>query len=353
MARRKFSDCDFYIIGRPGESLEQLAKQAPKGSTIITPDGEWQKSMPKPEPQTKPLIDLANWTKPTRHAHRTDIAVVTCFFNPAGYQSLRRNYDAFKAHLDACKAPLYTVELAHDDQPHTICDAHHVRGKSRLFHKENLLNMALELVPDKYTKIAWVDCDFIFNRADWLTLTSELLDDYPAVQPCSHVTDIDINGRHERTRPTVAHGGADKGNRPGGAWAIRREILDAAGGLFDKCVVGSGDMVHTHAGFLGNLTHPFFWNYSPSIRQQAKRWARGVFSAVQGRIACPPVKAIHLFHGTFHDKQYWSRDALMPNIDADTWLTYNRDGVLEWTHHADATVVTGVADYFVKRNEDG
>lgn len=352
LAQRRFSECEFYIIGKPGESIADLAKLAPKGATIITPDGEWTPEPLKRKSESKP-IDIATWCEHKRTPRRGDMAVITCFFNPAGYKTLRANYDAFKAHLDACRVPLYTVELAHDDNLHTIADALHVRAKSRLFHKENLLNLALQTVPDKYTKIAWVDCDFIFSRDDWATLTSELLDDYPAVQPCQMVTDLNQDGTEYRTRATVAHKGPDMANRPGGAWAIRREILEAAGGLYDKCVVGSGDMVHTHAGFLGNMAHPFFWNYSTGIRAQARQWARGVFSAVQGRIACPPVKALHLFHGTFHDKQYWHRDKLMPDIDPDTWLTYNADGVLEWTHHADADVVKGVADYFRDRREDG
>jgi len=351
MAARRFSECEFYIIGRPDETLESLKRHAPRDCEIITEDGPLVDE--QKQAKVKTPIDIDAWCKPHKTPRRDDIAVITCFFNPAGFRSLRRNYDAFKAHLDACGVPCYTAELAYDDEPHTIPGAHHVNARSRMFHKENLLNLALQIVPDKYSKIAWVDCDFIFNRSDWATLTSELLDDYPAVQCCQNVTDLNQDGTEMRTRATTAHKGGDACNRPGGAWAIRREILEAAGGLFDKCAVGSGDMVHTHAGFLGNFAHPFFWNYSTGIRAQAKQWARGVYGAVQGRITATPANAIHLFHGTFHNKQYQSRDRLMPDIDPDTWMTYNDDGVLEWTHHADPEIVKGIESYFRGRNEDG
>src|SRR4029077_15700270 len=51
-----------------------------------------------------------------------------------------------------------------------------------LWQKEKLLNLALQAVPPECRKVAWLDCDIIFDDPHWSKKTKSLLDSYPMVQ---------------------------------------------------------------------------------------------------------------------------------------------------------------------------
>jgi hypothetical protein len=74
------------------------------------------------------------------------MAVVTCYFNPCGYRSLKTNYLRFAAGLRERRIALYTMELAFGDQPfflepgEGICQ---VRAEDVLWQKERMLNRLL------------------------------------------------------------------------------------------------------------------------------------------------------------------------------------------------------------------
>ncbi len=55
-----------------------------------------------------------------------------------------------------------------------------------MWQKERLLNLTIDRVPDRYTKIAWVDADVLFTNPSWIVEASERLDEVPVIQPFSH-----------------------------------------------------------------------------------------------------------------------------------------------------------------------
>ena len=108
---------------------------------------------------------------------------ITTYFNPVGYTRRRLNYRRFKMALDV---PLVTVELSFSGAFElTAADADilvQVRGKSVLWQKERLLNIALAKVPKAVEFVAWLDCDIILERSLWSEETIRLLDEYPLLQ---------------------------------------------------------------------------------------------------------------------------------------------------------------------------
>ena len=58
-----------------------------------------------------------------------------------------------------------------------------IRSEHVLWQKERLINVALGHLPKHVKKVAWLDCDILFSNPNWLIETSELLDNYPIVQP--------------------------------------------------------------------------------------------------------------------------------------------------------------------------
>ena len=76
---------------------------------------------------------------------------------------------AFRSNLGV---PLVTIELSFDgafelekgDAEILI----QISGGAVVWQKERLLNLALKAVPSEVVKIAWLDCDLIIERPDWV-----------------------------------------------------------------------------------------------------------------------------------------------------------------------------------------
>lgn len=92
---------------------------------------------------------------------RSKIAFVTAISNPARFRRRYELYHKFAHHIrNELKQRLVTVECQLGDRPFFITsasDPHHVqvRSKSELWHKENLLNLAISRLPREVEYICW------------------------------------------------------------------------------------------------------------------------------------------------------------------------------------------------------
>ena len=79
----------------------------------------------------------------------TDLWVITCFFNPEGYQSRLDNYHIFRQLLDRSGIGCLTVECVFGDRPFVLPEAGtlQVRSHAVLWQKERLLNLAITRLP--------------------------------------------------------------------------------------------------------------------------------------------------------------------------------------------------------------
>ena len=94
----------------------------------------------------------------------SDLWTITSYFNPVRYARKLENYRAFRRRLNV---PLVAVELFYDSKPElTKSDADiliQISGRDVLWQKERLLSIALRSVPDHCDKVAWLDCDLLFD----------------------------------------------------------------------------------------------------------------------------------------------------------------------------------------------
>ena len=284
-----------------------------------------------------------------------ETAAITCFFNPCDYQAIKNNYHRFARQLSEQMVPLYTCEAVFGDAEPEINYGNviHVKADHHLFIKENLLNIAEKIVPKRYTKILFIDCDFLFSEPDWAWEASRILDKKPAVQCMRKIIDLDEDGEVSRTMNSIAHkfGG---GSPPGGGWGVHREIFTNFGGLYDKLITGGGDMVHTWGGFIGKLEeNDFFINYYNSyFRASMKKWFDPVYRYIRGDIGVIQADSAHLFHGTRERRQYRSRTACVLSVDPEAHLRYNDDGVICWNDEAPREAIKCMEKYFLERQED-
>src|ERR1051326_1451073 len=127
-----------------------------------------------------------------------DLWIIACYFNPNGFTTKRENYNRFIENLRATGAPHIIVECACGSAPFDLptddCGLR-VRAADALWQKERLLNLALARLPSDCTKVAWVDCDLLFEGRNWIQHASAALETLPVIQPYTSVVRLSKRGQ--------------------------------------------------------------------------------------------------------------------------------------------------------------
>lgn len=313
--------------------------------------------------------------------------VVSCYFNPCRYENRLKNCLSFAKKLRAQNVNLLLIELCTDPGLAHLSDGictKYVRVVSPdvLWSKERLLNVAIEKhLPRDCTGVCWADCDILFERADWARRTALLLTKHQVVQPFSTAVFLapdETPAKHGRYRLSVSFAryfcqvmkastfvGTDAVLKahPGYAWAARMSTIKAMGGLYDRAVLGHGDLVMA-LGMCHNLRKdgpiPDAWEphwqpgWSPKLEENAREWQRRAASVVGGDVAYAPGEMYHLWHGARKNRGYEERGEMLNQFDPATHLrTDPVSGMWRWTPEAQAKNYPKRAlQYFEGRKED-
>ena len=301
---------------------------------------------------------------------------ITCYFNPAGY---RRRLETYRLFRERLAVPLATVELSFDGRfqlgPGDADELRQIHGRDVMWQKERLLNLALSLLPAACDKVAWLDCDVVFADPEWPARASRALDEVPLLHLFQERHDLGRDESLEEVDPDAAaapsmvykmlvervpaaellvpHPTRKRTVSQGLAWASRREVLEAHG-LYDACIVGSADRAMLCAA-LGTFHHGVE-ALAMNPRQEAHylAWARPYFETIRGRIGYIPGRALHLWHGEMHDRQYGARDRALSALDYDPFRDIALDDSGCWRWSSDKPELHAfVRGYFASRREDG
>ena len=300
--------------------------------------------------------------QPFSHPLPGRLAVLTCFFNPCGYRSLRRNYERFASDMEMQGVPLYTAELAFGEDPFVLGDRLNVqryRARDVLWHKERLLNLLLRHVPVEFDKVAWIDADLHFTNPHWIVDAGRHLKEYPVVQLFERVMHLDAQERPDHDRMSVAWAAAKRHRyvtdfsrySPGYAWAARRTLLERHG-LLDNDIVGSGDGLMACAMF-GEWKHPLIVRHRQPMQDSFVEWARPFWQDVQGHVGCVPGEIWHYWHGSHANRCYQERVEWLnrAGFDPRRDLRVGSDGLWEWSN-GDIGLQQRVRQYFFDRRDD-
>lgn len=281
------------------------------------------------------------------------LGIVTCFFNPCGYQQTVENYFRFR---EALGHECLTAELSFQGK-FVIPDAIHLHGgpQNIMWQKERLLNIGIENLPDKYDKVAWIDADLLFLNPHWLDEAEEKLNQFPVVQLFENVHLLDSRGHVSRTIMGRVKGIETKipGNgclAPGGAWSARREILQD--GLLDYDVTGGNDTGILDC-WLGDWNSWMFRLYSPAWKSAVMNWGKKQYRKVNGNMGVIAGDVAHMFHGSLENRQYGRRTAYLIEHDFDpaTDIAIDQNGLWRWDSDK-PEMHRKVANYFAQRRED-
>jgi hypothetical protein len=307
----------------------------------------------------------------------SNLWAITCYFNPIGYQRRLENYHTFRQHL---AVPLVTVELSFNgsfelqrgdaDILVQLC------GGDVLWQKERLLNLALKSLPDGCDKVAWLDCDVVFESQDWAARANQALDDFELLhlfhERYNLPPDAMLDQLHSwdaiaiaqsvvykmragavASEDFLAGASLNRQSTTGLAWASRREPLEQHG-LYDACILGNGDRAIL-CGALGE-----FDLFVRALEMNAPRarhylaWSMPYFDSVQGRVGHIPGRLFHLWHGDLRDRQYGERHRLFAQFDFDPFDDIAIDSSDCWRWNSQKEELHEfVRCYFESRNEDG
>ena len=295
---------------------------------------------------------------------------ITSYFNSARNKRRLPNYRIFRANL---AVPLVTVELSFDGHFELTRDDADVliqiSGGAVLWQKERLLNIAVRSVPQNVRNIAWLDCDVIFERTDWMHEAELKLREVNIVQLYSDLVDLGPEGyqsniKYDNLRSS-GHGIISRGlqqltaapeavrlSLPGLAWAARREILEDHG-FYDAMIMGGGDTSMVHAMY-GQFEHEIERHQLDRVRQQYYlKWARPYYRKVGGKVSNVAGRIYHLYHGKFRNRNYRDRHGLLASLpfDPDIDIRIGANGAWHWARPR-SDLEDFLRMYFLRRAED-
>lgn len=125
--------------------------------------------------------------------------VIAVISNPCLYAKRYQLFNQFTNRINECEnIRLYVVELTYKNQKFFVTKSTNknhlqIRTDTPLWHKENLINIAVDkLLPKNYKAFAWVDGDIDFESNTWALDTLKILNGYKdIVQIFSHAVDMD------------------------------------------------------------------------------------------------------------------------------------------------------------------
>lgn len=303
------------------------------------------------------LKNLNNYNFPTKD----DMCVGLCYFNPIGYKNLKENLHIVIQSLTDSRIPFYVIELIYPNQNPSVPQATKVvKAETVVFCKENLWNILEQSIPDKYSKIIFLDSDIKFNNPDWFNLSSTKLDDCNIIQPMD-VIFRDLTDKYsplsiistDQCQYTVAHAiesfkeAKAPEHYPGFSIGIRRDTFHSIGKFFEYGFGGNGDFLFWMAvsNFYSHLTGKFL-EMRRDIAEKFYLYKANCYKTQIKIGATFDNMAIHLFHGSIKNRKYGDLSRYIFESKYRNNFYHNSDNVLEMKDDE------SIYEYLKNRNED-
>ncbi len=300
-----------------------------------------------------------------RGCDESKLYVVTPIINPCRYKSRYNLYHDFAKMVNDSGAELFTVEAAFGNRPFEVTDVGNpnhlqLRTETELWHKENMLNLAIAQLPRDWEYVAWVDADVSFARPDWVQETIHQLQHFDVVQMFSNAQDLtpshETMNKHVGFMYSYWHNlkcTKDYNNwHPGFAWAARRSAINHLGGLIDFSILGAGDR-HMAFGLVGKMQQAIHGSLQLGYAKELMMWQERAERHIRRNVGYVPGTLLHHWHGKKRDRGYRDRWEILIGNKFDPDLDLKRDwqGLYQLTDRS-IELRDDLRRYFKSRNED-
>lgn len=309
--------------------------------------------------------------KPYNKTLKSDIEIILTYFSPCNYQKPKKNTYKCIESLASTNTPITLVEVVLPGADPLVLskDINHIQFPGDeyniLFLKENLFNIGIKHTNNK--KILFLDSDILFDDIDFITKSSEMLDEYDVIQPFEHclwmcedrTPLLDHNFSQSVVKPmSLNHYINGYKHHPGFAWGATRDFMTASGGFYDQAVLGAGDFLFAYAIANNDDLFRHYQNYLLNTNQtevytkeyiQYKNTIKNYKPLIGYLKNCT---CYHMYHGSRANREYQNRNKkyLSCNIkDNKPDIYYDNNGLLKWR---DIESAKKLLEYFKNRKED-
>lgn len=306
------------------------------------------------------------------------------------YMHFSRRYELFVQFYNRVKklpgTTLTIVEVALMDEPFAITDqiteweanlgeTHprttivQMRTRDVIWHKENMINIGISMLPWDWKYCAWIDADVQFNNPMIIEETIHQLRIHSVVQMFESAVNLGPRGETIDTYKSFCYqylaGGCKPPPKPpqmakygfwhpGFAWACTREAFEFMGGLIDFAILGAGDH-HMAYAFIGLVDYSYPGNISDSYQRKLREFQHRC-GPIIGSIGYVPGSIYHSWHGKFKDRRYRERWDILREckFDPDHDIHHDYQGMISLRRHDAriARMANLIILYFKQRNED-
>jgi len=358
-----------WIPSLPGASKKLKEKLLDK-SSLESVDLKLDKYNTLVDIRSQSTIEIAG---AEQYTYVDDLWILSSYYNSEKYKTKRLNYEIFIEKIIKSNLNYLIIECAFGKDAFELPASKNVmqiRAKDVMWQKERLLNHAIKQLPASCKKVAWVDCDILFENPDWAVETSVALDHHKVIQPFEFAVRLPKDvlsfkgigdwysgfGYIYKHHPNVLTTGnfADHGHT-GFAWAAQRSILEEYG-LYDVCIGGTADHVMAHAfcgdwdtGCINRIigANTDFYNHYLD-------WCKSIYKEVRGKVSYVEGTVLHLWHGEIANRKYAEREKNLEVLKYNPFkdLKESKNGPWEWnTRNKELKEFT--RGYFAHRKEDG
>jgi hypothetical protein len=285
------------------------------------------------------------------------LGLVSCYFNPCGFNRRRDNYFRFHEGMGEDAQHLVTVEAVFDDSiPHMAGLDNHIirRTPTMLWQKEALLNIGIQRCLDLgYENIAWLDGDILFLNPGWMDNIREAVSRHKFVQVFQTLKRYYTEDSYEVIK-SVASSAGNSSPATGFGWAVPSHVYRRVL-LYDKLIVGGGDSLIYEAAndAMATWLEKRYSTYRHA--EDVFDWANQWWDEIQGDIGYASNNIETFYHGNLKNRRYLNRYDILKKSGFDPKkdvVTDPVNGTIEWTHTRKPYLKSSIREYFSDRKED-
>lgn len=306
--------------------------------------------------------------------------VITMCSNPMRFTRRYELFLRFRQYMEKQGVYIWAAEIQDGDRPFCVTESTNprdlqLRTNTRLWQKENALNLLIQRLPPDWKYVAWIDADIEFLNPNWMQETIHELQIHQVVQMWENAVDQgpygESFGLYHSFASKYVKGGYQfpekweklPGNKlgqytarewhPGYALAATREGINNMGMLLDRAIVGAGDrhMLLCLTGKAEQSLHP---DAPEAYKKYVMDYQDRCLHLVKKNIGYVNGTLIHHFHGRKQLRNYYGRWAVINNNNFDPFLDLRRDwqGLLQLDDYCKPGLRNDLMHYFSTRNED-
>ncbi len=264
------------------------------------------------------------------------LAIISNYYNPSENPIKLRNYKLFRESIEKISSDLFLIEVSFNGKYSLSSNETFLQLESKdiIWQQHRLFNLAIEKIPSCYDKVAWVDCDLIFENLNWIEETNQKLEKSLLIQLFQTANWLNYDLKTTEKKMTSSMCNYKKNNKllegwPGFAWAAKRDHIQKHK-IYDYWITGSNDIALFLAA-TGNFNTPWFDLMNSETKQHYMNWANNFYYSTNNKLDFVSGTVNHLWHGNLINRKYRERWKILKKYyDPEKDITIGKTGCFEW-----------------------